>query len=773
MTVTDTVILSRPHRLGINIGQNAYYGDQEIVAEPFAHGGFAKGRQVRIIQVKASTANKVTDAAFDATRPYTTCPESFAGGVYCIATGVRAGETGTIAQHNTDKGVFVLQHSGSPLAEGDVIWLRGPWVARASPEPKQGSQPLGLGRFHIEAAHGAEVDLVDAEANPRDQYLRVRLPGESSAGGVSHGVAAAPNTDYRVRVRARCDASAANLNVTLRNLGIPGGQPGNILRMSGKDGSTIGPDWRDFVFDARTLGDPRICDLFSVVIVTATAPQAQRQVTVLFDSVHFENLSIRSDCRFGSRLLHRIREARCGVLRFYGIAGLASLVDDITARSAAESTWTFSSSPTGYAFQTTGAVVDNWMQLCLETGAVPWIVVGNTNTPGDWRRLISYLAAPADFDEDSRRRAAHGFAAPWTDRFGKIYLEIGNEWWNRVFWPFIVPSAEKYGELCNTIIRAVRSHPHFRDDKIDIVAGGWAINAHRWNNILDRTAQGHEVISIAPYLIHELDDISTIEAKYGALFADVDSYARSAGPSCLNALSQTGKGTRVAVYELNTHLTSPKVPPAVSSEMCTSVAAGVAVLDQAMSCMSRLRADPINYFTYLQRAFGRGDQERLGLWGNLVRTRSGEHRPRPVWLGLQLANRFLIEGDMVAVELRDIPTWSQPANGRVIAMSDVPYLHAYAFLCEESGKRRVNLLLINRHRTDPLPVRVKLPFVPAKTARVIVLTGRDLSDNNEEWERVKLTEAAVHNFSEGETIPLPPFSAVVIQIAEASTKKTD
>ena len=337
--------------------------------------------------------------------------------------------------------------------------------------------------------------------------------------------------------------------------------------------------------------------------------------------------------------------------------------------------------------------------------------------------------------------------------------------------PFYVEQPELYGEICKRIIARCRQHPHFNPDKMHFVCGGWAINGREWNTKVDAAAEGHSLISVAPYLLHDLDMYDSPEARYSALFAYVGAHTSpfDGSQSTFDGLRKNGKGTGMAIYELNTHLTGGKAPASVASEMCPSVAAGVAVLDQALSYMSRFGANPINYYTYFQHSFGRGDQERVGLWGNLILAQGGEHRPRPVWLGLCLANRFLISGDLVEAQLVDIPTWDQLQNGRIPAIKDVPYIHAYAFLttAPNSSRRQINLLLVNRHRTEALSVRVQLPFEPTDRATRVALTGAQLNDNNERAENVKLTEPAETPFSNGTAIELPPFSAVVLQCVEA------
>ena len=820
--VTEEVLLDAPLRLGVNIGPTTYYNDEQVVANPFLHGGFAKGRQAHLIQVAGGTENTIIDGYAEPKDPDRIYMESFQGGTYYIATGTRAGESGSILEHAGGTARFTLEHSGSPLAEGDVVWLRGPLVPRALPDPAHGETGIGIGDFRLVADDGVLVDFVDVlDAEPAGmpalpgsttepagmpalpgsttgparvpalagsatgparmpalpgsdagQILRITFPSSTARlrGGIKHYIKATPSTTYRVTLRARADSPGIKLGATLMNLGIPGGQPGAQVPMFCLQGAKLTTEWQEFAFEGDTYADPRIAGKFSGFSIVATAePGTSGAIHAFIDDVRLEDRKLDSPTGFARPVAEALREAECGVLRFYGIASLGSLVEDLTAKDATESSWTFLSLESGYRLNTTGATVDQWMALCLETGAIPWMTIGGVNTPDDWRRLISYLAAPADFDDDARRRAAHGHREPWTKKVKTIYLEIGNEWWNPIFRPLYVWPPDRYGELCRTIIQRIRKHPHFDPNTIKLIIGGWAINAHHWNGLADAACEGHDCLSVAPYLLHELDDTGTDEAKYATLFADIEAYAQGGGASTLKDLAANGKETRIAVYELNTHITGGRASARTASEICTSAAAGVAVLDQAMALMGRMKANPINYFTLLQRAFGSGDNRRLGLWGSLVREVDGTLRPRPVWHGLRLANKYLIRGDMVATRVSGSPTWDQPENGSVPELADVPYLHAYAFLAPaEAGQRQVNLLLINRHRTDVLDVAIALPFTPAPDVKRIALTSSSLRDSNEEFEDVTLEESTFPGFAQGAIVEIPPFSAVVYQFVEST-----
>ena len=747
--VTEEVLLEQPRRLGVNLGKTYYAGDQQFAANPFAHGGFEPGRQTLGFRAKNSTGDTVTDDYAEPGDPHRMYLDSFAGGVYHIATGARAGESGRIVKNEPSTGVFTFEHTGAPLADGDFVWVHGPQVPRAIPDGDQGEQGIGIGDFRVQAEEGVTHDFVPDDERPDNQVLRYTFPptGARMYCGVKHYIRATPNTTYRVRVKARSTIPGASIGVNMQNFGMKQEELGQTLSFTAPQGDLVTAEWTEYVFEGKTYASASIADNFShLAVIVAANTSEQEPGHVFFDDLILEDDRSGHPTGFVRDAVEVLKEARCGVLRFYGAAGLGTLTRQFTARNTTEAQWSFLSLESFYRLSTVDTVLDQWMLLCRETGAVPWVTVGSANTPEDWYQLISYLAAPPDFDEDARRRARHGYPEPWSTTFDKIYLEIGNEWWNSMFAPYHLWDPAKYGELCRTILRRIQDHPHFDPEKIEVIAGGWAINAHHWNTLVDANSEGHARISLAPYLMHELDAFTTREDRYLPLFADVDAYRQGPAQSILEGLKQNAKGTRLAVYELNTHTTGGDASAQVVSEIAPSVAAGIAVLNQALSVMETLETDPVVYFTLLQRSYN----DRLGLWGNFVREPDAQLRPRPVWHGLRLANQYLIEGNMVRTEVEGSPTWNQPENGSVPRMRNVPYLHAYAFQ-PEAG--RTNLLIINRHLDQPIRVRIELPFSPGGSVRQVLLTSREPTDNNEETERVQLEERALDDFDGEITIP--------------------
>lgn len=758
--VTHQVVVEKPARLGVNIGASAYWSDLQQVANPFAHGGFSMGRQTLLIQAAPGASGTVVrDNYFDPSDPDRRYVESFAGGEYCIGTGPRAGERGAIASHDLATGTFTLEKDGAPLAENEVLWLRGPLVRRAQPDPqdKNVERTIGIGDFRPIEDDGVKVSLVDSGRAEGDQAVRVSFSG-AGAGGVKHYIRGISNNTYTVHVRARANGEGMVLQAGMRNFGIAYPDEGNAIELRPQGDTTLGADWKEYRFIGSTPDDKRMAEESSVFEIVVNAEAAAAGSHAEIDAVWLEDEGMKSAHGFNRQMAQAMAEAQCGVLRFYGVSSLGSLVEDFTAASTTDASWTFASLASSARLNPTDAVVDDWMRLCEEVGAQPWITVGSANSPADWERLISYLCAPADFDRDSQRRADHGFESPWASRFDTIYLEIGNEWWNPVFRPYHVMPPEKYAQLCKLITDTVKAHPHFDAARVKLVAGGWAANGHHWNGAVAEQS-GADMVSIAPYLLQELNDYASKPKRLNALFGDVEGYAATGGKSTLEDLAAHGNRMRVGVYELNTHLTGGGAPANIASEITASAAAGVAVLDQAMAVMRDMNASPINYFTILQRSYN----DRLGLWGAMLREPDGRLRARPVWQGLRLANQHLIAGDMVEAAVDNSPTWDQPENGSVPEMDNVPYLHAYAF--DDEDKLRV--LVVNRHPEKELAFTFSLPVAVQPPVEVVRLAAKSPFDDNEEKETVALASEHLEQYTAGHKFTLPPASATVYVFTES------
>ncbi len=118
-------------------------------------------------------------------------------------------------------------------------------------------------------------------------------------------------------------------------------------------------------------------------------------------------------------------------------------------------------------------------------------------SPEEWLGLVEFMAAPFNPKTDTLgakpwayKRYRQGQTAPWTDAFDQIYFELGNETWNRLFYPWIFDGmtdavtgaqytgGQVYGLFQEYVISILRGSPYWQqsnlDKKVKFVVGGWA-----------------------------------------------------------------------------------------------------------------------------------------------------------------------------------------------------------------------------------------------------------------------------------------------------------
>ena len=137
------------------------------------------------------------------------------------------------------------------------------------------------------------------------------------------------------------------------------------------------------------------------------------------------------------------------------------------------------------------------LRVMRKAGVRPWLQIEFHLAPQDWLALVEYLAAPYDPQADTPaakpwayKRYAQGQARPWVDEFDRIYFELSNETWNRMFYPWVFDAmtdaatgksytpGQVYGLFQEHVIASLRSSPYWRqaglDAKVQFVLGGWA-----------------------------------------------------------------------------------------------------------------------------------------------------------------------------------------------------------------------------------------------------------------------------------------------------------
>jgi hypothetical protein len=383
------------------------------------------------------------------------------------------------------------------------------------------------------------------------------------------------------------------------------------------------------------------------------------------------------------------------------------------------------------------------LRVMAKAGVDPWLQLEPHFTPEEWQGLVEYLAAPAGPGRPwAEKRRAQGREAPWTDAFDKIYLEIGNETWNRLFRPWIfhpmtdATTGEKYGRgevygmFQEHVIASLKASPWWAaaglDDKVKFVIGGW--NRQGYGLQAARRSPNSDFMTVAAYnggwdedegpptrtpasyfnVLNQVSQASIPNARRHA--GEIRDLTRGRGRPILSGTYEAGPG--YALNGLNKARVT-KEQAATQEEVMKSQAAGVATLDSFLAQAAEGYALQ-NFFTF---------SEGLRWSSHATWDKGGQAYPQ--WQLTALLNREGL-GDMLRVDLREAPRADLNKSGLRAAVRRAPLVSAYA---TRRGDR-VNLFVISRRipgypTADDdgcTPTEIELPF---RTARNLTLHRMD------------------------------------------------
>ena len=190
---------------------------------------------------------------------------------------------------------------------------------------------------------------------------------------------------------------------------------------------------------------------------------------------------------------------------------------------------------------------------------------------------------------------------------------------------------------------------------------------------------------------------------------------------------------------------STSTPPAAQAEIqgerLCGQAGGIALPLYCLNYMRSFDWKPQAAFTLAQYASG-----GVRIWG-LYRDIMATGRPRPTGLALALANRAIM-GDMVRVDISDVPTIPVPAVNGITDPIDIPALDAFAWRDGDAWSLMLFNLSVDAAYTIDLG-----ELVPQE---MWVLAAEDPLTTNEDADNVHLIEADWIGL-------IPPHSAIVLR----------
>jgi hypothetical protein len=732
--VTNQIILSDVTRLGINLGEQTYYDSGQMTRNLLYRNPGFEGMEYRsILHCLIAGPGTCID-----TRHAFQWPAGFWNGAhYEVLDGSASGQRGSVTTSGPSNGGYALSlEAHSPIGTGD--WLA---VSKEFPgDPTSGWWPSAQGGARLEAERN---DL--SPLTPGRQALRIEAasPGQSatiksyfdSTEGRSF---LRLKGSYRLSFRAKSLTGPQSIHVSVKRIANP-------TRVYLDLDIPLTHSWADYQTDFNA-------DEQAPIAAPVEVSLSANNQALLLDDVDLEQTSSNSSNRtaFRDEVVDTLNHLHPGVIRLMSShSELGSTIDNLLKPPLARqrsgfSTWasTMEDIPVG---------IPEFLELCNEVGAEPWIVAPTAMTRDEARELAEYLAGPAS-TPGGAMRAAQGHPAPWTRAFRTIHIELGNETWNGIFQGETIEDAAAYGRRANQVFGAFRSAAGSDAAQFDLVVGAFTVVPDRNSALLTAVSQA-DSLAIAPYLMHNVTNWKTDDDLYGPLLAQPEQMSRN---GVVQATHASARGRQLAVYEVNLHTTEGTAPADVLDRFTPSAAAGIAVTGHMLRMMRDHSIRDQMLFSLPQFDFKRSDGVPVRLWGTVVEMGG---RLRPQLITEALANQAM-RGDMVRVEVSgENPTHDQSAGNDGVELKGVHELDAYAF---HQG-RSFAIVLFNYGLHTPRSVTVEAPGITASShLRVWKLTHSGPGSSNEDSTQVTVREQGII----GSNLSLPPCSMAVLEWQE-------
>jgi hypothetical protein len=665
LRVTSQVTLPGVRRLGINLGEQTFYDSGQMMKNLLYRNPGFEGMSYRsILHCSMGGAGRCVD-----TRQGFEWPAGFWDGArYEVLDGGAAGRRGSVRASGAGGGGYGLTLDGAVIGSGDWLAVEKEFPGDAAagwwPALKGGARLLaertdlspqtqGRQALRIEAANAGQSAELRSYFDSMEGFTFVRLRGRFRLSFRAKGLAG----NRVVHVHVRRDAAGMH----------------DYLEQDVR----LTPQWADYKAEFNASED-------ASTVGTVEAGFSVAGGSLLLDDVALEEIDgdRTNKTAFRDEVVRTLKELRPGVLRLMSShAQLGSTVDNLLAPPMARVR-------PGYSIQSTTMEdipvgIPEFLELCQEVGAEPWIVAPTAMSEDEARKLAEYLAGGPE-TAGGAVRVAGGRREPWTRAFRTIHIELGNETWNGIFAGETMEDAAAYGRRANRVFTALRGAAGADAGRFDLVVGTFIAMPERNRALLGAARQANS-LAIAPYLMHSVTEWGNDDELYGPLMAQPEEMSRE---GVVKAAQASAAGRQLAVYEVNLHTTEGTAPQAVLDRFTPSAAAGVAVTGHMLRMMRDHGVRDEMLFSLPQFEFKRADGKLVRLWGSVVEMGG---RERPQLLAESLANRA-IGGNMVRVEVSgDDPTHDVPAGNDGVRLSGFHEMDAYAF---EEGRRH-GLIVFN------------------------------------------------------------------------------
>jgi len=759
ISIGSKVIRSGVRRFGMNMSGQTYYDSGIMLRDlTFRNPGFEGEIWQTVLQCKFVKGNACAD-----NDEWSWWPQDFAkGGTYEFFWGDAKGQTGAIASNtiaNTapHQGVWVnFGNLAVPPKVGDLYIVRFKIPGNAetgwATNTSSGATISTELRDISPSSPGKQAVLLDASKPYQTASLTSGFDTWENRSFVQL------NGSYTLSFRAKGIAGTKEISASVTRLSQ---RYGNVTYLTKHVPLTTA--WQDFNFTFAAKENGSFNGPVQVIFNVNSA-------SVLLDDASLtETAAPDNPTAFRNAVVDRLRELKPGILRYMDNGtSFGSTIDNLIAPPFARQRAGYSE---GNKVQEDIPIgLHEFLVLCQAVKAEPWFNLPVAMTPTEMRNLIQYLSGPVSSPYGAKR-AKLGQTAPWSQVFPTIHLELGNETWNGGSFPGeAVPEPKAYATRTGEIFSAARVTPGFESSKFDLIMDGWY--AVPWWNEQELAVKSYaDTIDIAPYIYDSFNDASSIETIFGPMLAEPEYRdSRVGGLVAGNAQLAAKNGMKLAVYEVGLGASQGKVNQAALESTVPSLGAGLAVAEHMLLM---LRDNGINaqaLFCLPEYENGFDDPSHpnpkpmVKLWGTVVDMGGQTNRVRPALLAEELANNAIQSKMLETVQSDANPTWDQPETTNAI-LNDAKFKLNGAHLIQSfafSDGGHSSVVLFNLSRTTALPVTFAGPSAPHGAVEVSRLTSAQITDSNEDAQKVSITHDKLSSFHPEATYSLPPYSMTVL-----------
>ncbi len=472
-------------------------------------------------------------------------------GTFQVLSGQSAGVSGTIAgslqSDSNELPSFTTNAPAPTLAVGDAIsisqtQISGPpanwWIGSSSTcqidtsDSRPGSPGHSVAEMVLQSGKPSQLDsYLDDGYQINGQNF---LPVEGS---------------WQLSFWARATTvNGANLSVTFRRVN------GSVPFVS--QSVTLTNAWQQFVlnFNAVDGGSPGPLDLqFLANGSTGTA--------VHLDDVQLGSVNDLTQGAWRPEVINTLNQLRPGYLRDWQ----GQLGDTMSNRLASA----FGRSPTRYNpdladdQQWFFYSLPDFLSLCQQIGAKPWIVLPTTLYSSEFTALGQYL-----------------IRAQQTYNFGEIVVEFGDENWNSVFRAAGIQNPVVMAQAANrgfTLLRAAAGS----SVPLHLVVNGQFVNPWVGQQAIINAPEA-DAVDVAPYYFYSLNATDSPATAFANMFTMSDEPPDISG---LQAVTASLKKS-VDIYEVNASTFNGNAPESQRDPYVAGMASGTALADRLIrECM--------------------------------------------------------------------------------------------------------------------------------------------------------------------------------------------